>query len=170
MKFTIVKENGTLSELTRRLFEIKGAGAKAREKEIEASLGAANPHLADWENIPAGTPIFVPAIEVEASPKESASVAPALVQQVGAQLDGLLKSLEKTQADEIAQLKQTQETLKSKDFKAAARETPALRKRLSKIDSAAAARLTELEQLRKSQQTGFRQLGKDLDDFIQRFL
>ena len=169
MKITIVKNKSTLTELTRGLFEIKGAGAKGREKEIEASLRAANPHLADFESIPAGTPIVVPTLDVEAIPKGSASLAPTVVQQVRAQLDGLLKSLEKTQADEVSQLKQTQQTLGSNDFKAATRETPALRKRLTKIDSAAAARLTELERLRKSQQTGFKQLGKELDDFIQRF-
>jgi hypothetical protein len=170
MKFTIVKNTSTLTELTRQLFATKGPGAKAREKQIEASLLAANPHLTDLEHISAGTPIVLPVIDVEARPKESASVAPALVQQVRAQLGGLLKSLEKTQADEIAQLEQTEEILKSKDFKAARGETPDPQKRLSKMDSAAAARLTEIEQLQKSQQTGIDQLGKDLDDFIGRFL
>jgi hypothetical protein len=170
MKFTIVKGKSTLTELTHHLFDVKGAGAKAREKEIEASLLAANPHLADLKNIPAGTPIVVPAIEVEARLKESASTAPALIQQVRAQLDGVHKSLEEMRAREVAELKQTQAILKKKDFKAAAGKTAAARKRLTKVASDATGRLKELDQQKKSQQAGIDQLGKDLDDFIQRFL
>ncbi len=169
MKVTIVKDKSNLTELTHRLFEIKGAGAKAREKEIEVSLLAANPHLTDLKNIPAGTPIFVPAIEVEARPKESALAAPAIVQRVRAQLDGVHKSLEEMRAREVAQLKQTQAILKKKDFKAAAGKTAATRKRLTKIESDATGRLKELDQQKKSQQAGIDQLGKDLDDFIKRF-
>jgi hypothetical protein len=170
MKFTIVQDTGSLTELTHRLFKIEGPGAKTRENEIEASLLAANPHLADLKDIPAGTPIVVPALDVEASPKEAASVAPALVQQVRAQLGGLLESLGKMQADEVAQLEQTQEILKKEDFIAAAGTTAASRKSLAEIESGATDRLKELDQLKKSQQTGIDQLGKNLDDFIQRFL
>jgi hypothetical protein len=170
MKFTVTKSARNLSELTHQLFEITGSGAKTREKEIEASLLAANPHLTDLKNIPAGTPIVVPAIEVEARPKESALTAPAIVQRVRAQLDGVHKSLEEMRTREVAQRKQTQTILKNKDFKAAAGKTAAAKKRLTKIGSDATGRLKELDQLKKSQQTGFEQLEKDLDDFIQRFL
>jgi hypothetical protein len=169
MKITIVQNKSTLTELTHQWFEVKGAGAKARAKEIEASLLAANPHLADLKNIPAGTPIVVPAIDVEARLKESASTAPALIQRVRAQLDGVHKSLEEMRASEVAGLKQTRAILKKKDFKAAAGKTAAVKKRLTKVESGATERLKKLEQLKKSQQTGIDQLGKDLDDFIQRF-
>ncbi|HKP03823.1 MAG TPA: hypothetical protein VJU77_10755 [Chthoniobacterales bacterium] len=170
MKFTVTKGARSLSELTHQLFEIKGSGAKAREKEIEASLRAANPHLADLENIPAGIPIVVPALEVEATPKESASVAPAVVQQVRAQLGSLLKSLEEIRARQVAELKQTQKILKSKDFKAAVGEEAGGKERISQIKLASGNALQKLEEQRKSQQTGIDQLGKDLDDFIGRFL
>lgn len=170
MKFTIVKEKSTLTELTYRLFEINGAGTKAREKEIEASLLAANPHLTDLKNIPAGTPIVVPATEVEACSKESALAAPAVVQQVKAQLGGLLKSLEEVHAREVAEIKETKKILKNQDFQAAVGKTAARKKGLANIESGAAARLKKLDQIKKSQQTGIDQLGKDLDSFIQRFL
>ena len=170
MKFTINKGTTDLTELTRQLFEINGPGAKARQKEIEASLLAANPHLAGLKDIPAGTPIVVPAIEVEARPKESASTAPALVQRVRAQLDGVHKSLEEMRARQVAELKQTQAILKKKDFIAAVGKTAARKKGMANIESGAADRLKELDQIKKSQQTGIDQLGKDLDDFIQRFL
>lgn len=170
MKLTIVKKESDLTELTHQLFDVKGTDTKARAKEIEASLLAANPHLAGLKNIPAGTPIVVPAIEVEARPKESAFTAPAIVQRVRAQLDGVHKSLEEMRARQVAELKQTQTILKKKDFKAAAGATAASRKRLAKIQSGATERLKELDQVKKSQQTGIDRLGKDLDDFIQRFL
>jgi hypothetical protein len=169
MKFTIVKDKSNLSELTHHLFEIKGSGAKAREKEIEASLLAANPHLADLKNIPEGTPIVVPEIDVEARVKDSASTAPTLIQQIRGQLDGVRKSLEEMRTRQVAELKQTKTILKKKDFKAAAGKTAATRKRLTKIESDATGRLKELDQQKKSQQAGIDQLGKDLDDFIKRF-
>ena len=169
MKFTIAKEKSNLTELTRSLFEIKGPGAKAREKEIEASLLAANPHLTDLKSIPEGTPVVVPAIEVDARVKESASTAPVIVQHVREQLDAVRKSLEEMRAREVIELKQTKEILKSKEFKAAAGETSAAKKRLLKIESNAADRLKELDQLKKSQEKGINQLGNDLDTFIKRF-
>jgi hypothetical protein len=169
MKFTIVKDKSNLADLTRHLFEIKGPGAKAREKKIEASLLAANPHLADLKNIPPGTPIVIPEIDVEARVKDSASTAPTLVQQIRGQLDGVRKSLEEIRAREVAELKQTKQILKTKDFKAAVGDTAAGKKKLAKIEGEAADRLKELDQLKKSQQTGIDQLGKDLDDFIKRF-
>src|SRR5438128_2342682 len=126
MKFTIVKDKSNLTKLTHRLFEIKGPGAKAREKEIEASLLAANPHLADLKDIPEGTPIVVPSIDVEAPVKESASIALTFIQHVREQLDGLHKWLEEARTSEVAELKQTKEILKNKDFKKAAGETDSL--------------------------------------------
>jgi tail protein X len=169
MKFTIVKNKSNLTQLTHDVFEIKGSGAKAREKEIEASLLAANPHLADLKHIPEGTPIIIPEIAVEAQVKDSASTTPTLVQQIRGQLDGLRKSLEEIRAREVAELKQTRQILKTKDFKAAVGDKGTARTRLDKIDKEATDRLTALDQLKKSQEKGFNQLGKDLDNFITRF-
>jgi phage tail protein X len=60
MKFAVSKGEQELSELTARLFEIKGRGAAERAKKAEATLLKANPHLSDLAKVPDGTLIVIP--------------------------------------------------------------------------------------------------------------
>jgi hypothetical protein len=169
MKFTVAKGARDITELAHHLFEIKGPGAKTREKEIEAALLAANPHLSDTGKIAQGTPIVVPSIDVETPIKESASAAPAVVKLVRNQLDGLRKSLEEGRTREIAQLTQTNKILKTKDFKAVAGKTAAAKKQLAQLTTGTGDRLKELNELKQNQNAGIDQLSGDLDAFITRF-
>jgi len=170
VRFTVAKGEGDLAQLTRRLFEIKGPGAKAREKEIQASLLAANPHLADLETIPEGTPIVLPATGIEAPIKESGSIAPTVLQLVKNQLGTLSKLLEEVRAGEVADLKEAQKILKSKNFGTEARQTAEGAKQLTEIATEASNRLNQLEEVKKPQEEAMNRLQTDLETFIGRFL
>ena len=52
MKFAVSKGEKELSELTARIFEIKGRGAAETAKKAEAALLKANPHITDLTKIP----------------------------------------------------------------------------------------------------------------------
>jgi len=52
MKFAVSKGEKELSELTARIFDIKGRGAAETAKKAEAALLKANPHIADLTKIP----------------------------------------------------------------------------------------------------------------------
>ena len=60
MKFAVSKGEKELSELTARIFDIKGRGAAEAAKKAEAALLKANPHIADLTKIPEGTLIVIP--------------------------------------------------------------------------------------------------------------
>ena len=47
MKFAVSKGETELSELTARIFDIKGRGAAETARKAEAALLKANPHIAD---------------------------------------------------------------------------------------------------------------------------
>src|SRR5215216_3589445 len=60
MKFVTIKSETSLADLSREVFEIKGAKAAATSKNAQAALREANPHLADLKKVPAGTLVIVP--------------------------------------------------------------------------------------------------------------
>jgi hypothetical protein len=62
MKFAVSKGEKELSELTARLFDIKGRGGAEAAKKAEAALLEANPHISDLSKVPEGTLIIIPDI------------------------------------------------------------------------------------------------------------
>jgi hypothetical protein len=169
MKITTYNGERNLTELAHRLFEIKGAGAKARTQEIGAALLAANPHLSDLKQVPEGTPIVIPSLEVKAIPKESHSTAAILIRQIREQLDGLGKSLNDSVKQRAKDIATTKKVMKDPDFKKLIKSTPGTAERLKQIAADATGELKKLDQLKENQEKGMSQLGKDLDTFIKRF-
>ena len=76
MKFAVSKGETELSELTARIFDIKGRGAAEAAKKAEAALLKANPHIADLTKIPEGTLIVIPDLTDNPPVKGTQTAAP----------------------------------------------------------------------------------------------
>ena len=77
MKFAVSKGEKELSELTARIFDIKGRGAAEAAKKAEAALLKANPHITDLTKIPEGTLIVIPDLTDTPPVKGTQTAAPS---------------------------------------------------------------------------------------------
>ncbi len=167
MRIVAAEGEKNLAELAHRLFQIRGAGAKALEKLAVAALHDANPHLRPSTAIPSGTPVVIP--EVEGLDRTSSAPSSfGLTENSVGQLRDAFKHLAitletaleeelKDEEEAVAQLKQHE-----REFKAA---DQVIHDRLTKIKSASKVRLKELEKHKELQKLGLAQLAKDVDAF-----
>jgi Phage Tail Protein X len=145
MKFAVSKGEKELSELTARLFEIKGRGAAERAKKTEAALLAANPHISDMSKIPEGTLIVIPDLP------DSPPVRAPQTAGIGKDIDEHLKFALKELGDAIGRsadseeqvVAATTEALKSRELKDFARQSPELKAQLEQISDAAKNQLKQ---------------------------
>ena len=135
MKFAVSKGEKELSELTARLFEIRGRGAAERAKKAEATLLKANPHLSDLSKVPDGTLIVIPDLP-DGPPVRAPQIA-----SIGADIDEHLKyalkelrdAIDRSADSEEKVLAATTEALKSRELKDFARQSPELKHNWSKL-------------------------------------
>ena len=145
MKFAVSKGETSLTDLTSRLFDIKGQGSAATAKRSEAALLAANPQLADLSRVPAGTLIVIP--DLPDSPPVKAAQTAGIGAELGDQLKAALKELSdaigrSAESDDQA-VAATNELLKNRELKDFAAQSPAFGEQLAKITGAAKDQLKE---------------------------
>lgn len=163
MKFTISKGEKTVSELARRIFNLTGPGSKARTREAEAALLAANPQLAALSDLPDGAAVIIPIV-----PGESLATgndvhvlgleAPGLVRN---QLRSLREVLNASAGNETESLKAS---IKTVDRLRGSSSTP--EELIDRIEEAAKRRLHDLSTAIPKYKEGFEQLEGDLDSFL----
>lgn len=169
MKFTTSQQNEDLAKVAKRLFRPR---SKAAQQEAEEKLAAANPQIAGSKEIPPGTVIVIPASPEdkpagEQSPPELGRIV-SLLQQARARVSELHEGLEASAIEQESQAKTTQELIKSSGIQKLAKASPEIGKRIPEIANAAKARIERAQTLRKMQDTGVRQLEKNLDAMIAR--
>ena len=145
MKFAVSKGETSLTDLTSRLFDIKGQGAAATAKRSEAALLAANPQLADLSRVPAGTLIVIP--ELPDNPPVKTAQTAGIGAEVGDQLTAALKELSEAigrsaESDDQA-VAATNELLKNRELKDFAAQSPGFGEQLAKITEAAKGQVKE---------------------------
>jgi len=164
MKFAVSKGEQDLSELTARLFDIKGRGAAAAAKSAEAALLKANPHISDISKIPEGTLIMIPDLP------DSPPVRAPQTAGIGAELGGHLKFALKELGDAIARSAEseeqaaavTNEALKSRELKDFAAQSPEVRDQLAKIAEAAKSQVKETKARTTAEKAALAQLQEAL--------
>jgi hypothetical protein len=165
MNIAASKGERTLSELTRRLFNIKGPQAAKMAKQAEAALLHVNPHLHDLTQVPEGTPIVVPDVP-GVSPVATGGMG-AVSAEITAQLQQALadagtiisQSLanEEREANEIATL------AKSRALRELTKQQPDL---IPRTVAESKARLQSVETLTKSHTQGLAELEQALSKLL----
>lgn len=138
MKFAVSKGEKELSELTARIFDIKGRGAAEAAKKAEAALLKANPHITDLSKIAEGTLIVIP--DLTDSPPVKATQTAVL----GADLHEPLKLSLKELAGAFTRSADYQdsaataanELLKSREIKEFVGQLPEAKEQIEKLSEA----------------------------------
>lgn len=163
MKFTISKGENTLSELTRRIFNLAGPDGAARAAAAEASLLAANSHRTSLDGLPVGAVVIVPSLpEVAlASQGEVRALGSEAGWAARARFSGLHEVLDAAVNREIKELKATRKTA---DRQRGAPGFPD--KLIDRIEAAAKNKLDDLSTAVAEHKKGFEQLEQDFDLFL----
>jgi hypothetical protein len=164
MKFAVSKGESDVADITTRLFDIKGKGAAEKAKRTQAALLAANPHLSDLTNVPAGTIIMIPDLP------DNPSVRAPQTAGIGAELGDHLKVTVKESTDAIgrstergeAAVTATIEALKDRELRDFAAQTPELREQLDKIGETAKADLKDIKAAAAAQKEAMAKLEEAL--------
>jgi hypothetical protein len=108
MRFVILKNEKSISDLAARLFSIKGRGSQAATKLAADALLKANPQLADLSMVSAGSivaiPDHAPAISADEEVIEPGAMRSLTVQMVQTAINGLhqrLTEIENTAANRL---------------------------------------------------------------------
>ncbi|KAF0094324.1 MAG: hypothetical protein E1N59_2040 [Puniceicoccaceae bacterium 5H] len=165
MNIEISRKELNLKTLARKLFEIKGTGATAKEERAVEAIVHANPHLARIDRIPAGTVVAIPNVEgisripgVRVDPEETdemetsiaglqealddARKAMVRAQRERAEADEASLAMLAKSRDELAQLSEAVKTQLPKTEKAIQQHQAELKEREAQRD----AELKKLQQ------------------------
>lgn len=164
MKFVTIKNETSLADLTREVFEIKGAKAATAAKSAHAALREANPHIADLKKLPAGTIVVVPDLPgIKAAPAQSpGGVSPELVRYLKRVLAEAKTVVEKSAAARGEDAEASVSLTKDRELAALARKTPELKERLAQIVEQAKSQSKQIAEDKKAQIQALAQLEKDL--------
>ena len=164
MKFVTIKNKTSLAELTRDVFEIKGTKGATAARNIHAALREANPHIADFKELPAGTLVVVPDLPgiKAASVQSPGQVSPELMKYLKRVLAAAKAVVEKSAAAQSEDAEASVSLVKNRELAALARTTPELKDRLSKIVEQAKSQSKQVAEDKKAQIQGLAQLEKDL--------
>ena len=164
MKFVTIKNETSLADLTREVFEIKGAKAATAARSAHAALREANPHIVDLKKLPAGTLIVVPDLPgTKAAPAQSpGQVSPELVRYLKQVLAGAKAMVEKSASAQSEDAETSVSLAKDRELVALARKTPELKDRLSQIVEHAKTQSRQVAEDKKVQIRALAQLEKDL--------
>jgi phage tail protein X len=163
MKFVTVKTETSLADLTRDVFEIKGAKAAA-SKSAQAALREANPHVAHLTKVPKGTLVMVPDVPgVKTTPAQSlGQVSMEMVKRLESALAAAGTVIEKSAAVQLEDADATASLVKNRELVALAKQTPDLKERLSEIGDRAKVQAKQAADDKKAQTQALGQLEKDL--------
>lgn len=165
MRFVTFKGERNLSELARRVFDIKGPKAAEHTKEAAAALLRTNPHLRELKEVPEGTPIIVPNVPGVPPAETQPAVAAEILAHLRETLKGAQAALEQSLSREAEEAQMVGKLIQGRELKKLIKEAPELTDRLPQIARAAEARLREVGALKQSLKHGLAQLQKDLDEF-----
>jgi|SRR6476661_672195 hypothetical protein len=172
MRVTIYKGERQLSDLARRLFDLKGSKAKELTKKTETAILLANPHLRDLNHVPEGTLIIVPDVP-GANRSDEASGLDFGAGQLGEELRRVHGAAQQAMKAGIADLteeaKTSLELQKSPELKRLAEKDRTIPEQLAKVGAEAKKGLEEAKALTTMREQAFTQMGKDLDEFLKQF-
>jgi hypothetical protein len=160
MNYAAFKKELTLTDLTRRLYNIKGPRSAELTKHAQAALLRANPHLQDLTKVPEGTLIAVPnapGVQPVATGPMSA-VGAQIAAQLGQALAAAKSVIQRSLAEENEAADTIANIVRSSDFRGLTKEQPDLKNRISKIAADAKAQLKSAEALRAFQTNSLKEL------------
>src|SRR5262245_537945 len=164
MKFVTIKNETTLADLSREVFESEGVKAAKAAKNAQAALRDANPHIAELKKLPAGTLVLVPDLPgMKEAPVESVgSVSAEMLKHLKRALVGAKAMIEKSAEAQLENAEATVSLSKDRELAALAKQTPELRERLSRVVERAKTQAKEVADNKKAQIQAISQLEKDL--------
>lgn len=164
MKFVTIKTETNLADLTRDVFEIKGAKAANAAKNAQAALREANPHIADLKKVPSGTLVVVPDVPgIKAAPAQSlGGVSVEMISQLKNALTAAKGVIEKSSTAQVADAEASASLARNRDLMALAKQSPDLKQRLSQIAERAKTLANEVADDKNAQMQALSQLEKDL--------
>jgi len=167
MKFVTIKSETSLADLSREVFEIKGAKAAATAKRAQAALREANPHLADVKKVPAGTLVIVPDVPgtKEAPAQSVGDVSAEMINRLRSALAAAKKMIEGSADSQLQDAEATLSLAKDRELSRLASQTPELKDRLSQIVEHAKKQSSQVAEDKKVQIQALAQLEKDLANF-----
>jgi phage tail protein X len=164
MKFVTIKSETNLADLSREVFEIKGAKAAAAVKSAQAALREANPHLADVKKVPAGTLVIVPDVPgtKEAPAQSVGDVSAEMISRLRSALAAAKRRIEKSAESQLQAAEATLSLAKDPELGRLAKQTPELKERMARVIEQAKIQSKQVAEDQKAQLEGVRQLEKDL--------
>ena len=164
MKFVTIKSETSLADLSREVFEIKGAKAAAAAKRAQAALREANPHLADVKEVPAGTLVIVPDVPgtKEAPAQSVGDVSAEMISRLKSALAAAKKVIEESAESQLQDAEATLSLAKDAELGRLAKQTPELKERMARVIEQAKTQSKQVAEDKKSQLEAVRQLEKDL--------
>jgi uncharacterized protein YdcH (DUF465 family) len=167
MKFVTTKSETNLADLSREVFEIKGAKAAAAAKRAQAALREANPHLADVKKVPAGTLVIIPDVPgtKEAPAQSVGDVSAEMISRLRSALAAAKKVIEESADSQLQDAQATFSLAKDRELSRLAKQTPELKDRLSQIVEQAKKQSSQVAEDKKAQIQALAQLEKDLANF-----
>jgi phage tail protein X len=164
MKFVTIKSETTVADLTREVFEIKGAKAAATSRSAQAALREANPHIADLKKVPPGTLVVVPDVPgIKTAPGQSlGDVGAEMIRQLKSALTAAKDVIEKSAAAQLRDADATASLVKNRELVALAKQRPDLKERLSEIGDRAKVQAKQVANDKKAQTQALGQLEKNL--------
>ena len=165
MKFAVSKGETEISELAGRIFEIKGRGAAATSKQVEAALLKANPHLGDLTKIKPGTLIVIPeAAEIPAvRGAQTTGAGSDAVGQLKLALEDLMGAIDRAAKSGAEDLAAQTEALKDRELRDLAAQSPEAKEQLGKLTETLKNRAKELKTEVGVQKEGLKQLQDALE-------
>lgn len=164
MRFVVTTEGENLTALAHRVFRVEGKEelAAARRRLLEL-----NPNLPDRKNIPPGTIVFVPK-DLDGAPAREGSSFGEVTAGVLTRLQELVGRLDETLSqqvrDESARYSAEQKLLGDSQLRRAARETPELEARLTRLGEAIGERQQRTKDLQRFAKRATQEIGEDLAD------
>jgi methyl-accepting chemotaxis protein len=164
MKFVTIKSETSLADLSREVFEIKGAKAAAAAKRAQAALREANPHLADVNKVPAGTLVIVPDVPgtKEAPAQSVGDVSAEMITRLRSALAAAKKMIEESAESQLQDADATLSLAKDPELGRLAKQTPELKERMSRMIEQAKTQSKQVAEDKKTQLEAVKQLEKDL--------
>jgi hypothetical protein len=164
MKFVTIKSETSLADLSREVFEIKGAKAAAAAKRAQAALREANPHLADVNKVPAGTLVIVPDVPgtKEAPAQSVGDVSAEMITRLRSALAAAKKMIEESAESQLQDAEATLSLAKDAELGRLAKQTPELKERMSRMIEQAKTQSKQVAEDKKTQLEAVKQLEKDL--------
>jgi hypothetical protein len=164
MKFVTIKAETSLADLSREVFEIKGAKAAAVSKSAQAALRKTNPHIADLKKVSAGTVVIVPDVPgIKAAPAQSlGDVSTEIITHLKGVLAQAKAVIEESAAAQLQDAEASAAVAKNRELVALAKQTPELKQRLSHIAEQAKIQAKQVTDDKKAQMEALGRLEESL--------